>query len=260
MKKRFLIVVLLLVFSLGIVSLVACSSNTPHIPEDFCVPNNIKYDGEKITWDKIGYADYYYVQINDDERKLTNTNEYSFKSKGQEIDVTIYCYVSKLGKEFSASEHFAPIVKYKNMNETLIVFDDYADNGYDTIRICQLFDVTSISEMRDSGYSVINFDVIITVSEKDEGKQKFCLVNSNGGPDISSGILWEQKFDNGGSSMQAGTATKTHTFSQQIDLGDLAYDVALMYGAFGDQNYPWTGNDWNKWYKKSVEVIMTLCE
>ena len=53
-------------------------------------PENIEYDGAVITWGKVDNAEYYYISINDGEKKRTNTNSYAYVANLQDFSVEVY--------------------------------------------------------------------------------------------------------------------------------------------------------------------------
>lgn len=62
-------------------------------------PENIEYDGTRITWDKVEKAEYYYVSINGAEKKRTNTNSYAYTANMEDFSVTIYAVEGDNEKE-----------------------------------------------------------------------------------------------------------------------------------------------------------------
>ncbi len=58
-------------------------------------PENIEYDGAVITWGKVDNAEYYYISINDGEKKRTNTNSYAYVANLQDFSVEVYAVKDK---------------------------------------------------------------------------------------------------------------------------------------------------------------------
>lgn len=110
MKKKLLITFLsiIVVIAAGF-SLSACNKVEEIL---FDKPENISYDGSYITWDRVEFADYYTVAINNGEAVRSNSTTYSYTSSDT-FDVTITAIFD--GAETSASVTFKPLSKIENI-------------------------------------------------------------------------------------------------------------------------------------------------
>ena len=83
-------------------------------------PENIAYDGQYVTWDKVELADYYLVQINNGDKVRSNSTTYAYTSDSS-FDVTVYA-VSDGEEKASEAQTFRPLATIT----TLYVADDGA--------------------------------------------------------------------------------------------------------------------------------------
>ena len=116
MKKKLLILFLSVIGTVMLaLGLAACSKVQEILLK---APENIAYDGTYITWDKVGNAEYYMVQIGNAEAARSNSTTYYYEANGESFDVTVS---SVLGEtQESASVTFKPLATI----ETVYVAND----------------------------------------------------------------------------------------------------------------------------------------
>ena len=105
MKKKLLILFLSIVGTMMLaLGLASCSKVQEILLK---APENITYDGTYITWDKVGDAEYYMVQIGNADAARSNSTTYYYEANGESFDVTVS---SVLGEtQESASVTFKPL-------------------------------------------------------------------------------------------------------------------------------------------------------
>lgn len=145
--------------------------------------------------------------------------------------------------------------KYSQDVSHTIVYDSYTKNHYEEINISELYGM-SISEMLTQGYQFVKMTLYLTMKEIDEGSERLILTRDWYSP--TSASIWQRDFDHGGDSFSADSSVKTHTFEINCSIDSLANTIYLMYGAQGKQNYPWTQDDWNKWYLHGMNLYISI--
>lgn len=83
--KRKIVLVILTAFCMifGVMGLTGCDDGTIE------APTNIRYDGSKITWDKVEGATGYVVQINGGNANNWGSNSFTYDAQGSEIVVKV---------------------------------------------------------------------------------------------------------------------------------------------------------------------------
>ncbi len=103
MKKKFLILLSVLVMCAAACGLVGCKKAKDLI---YPAPENIAYDGQYITWNKIDNANHYTVAINGGEAARSNSTTYAYASTDT-FEVTVTAVFDHA--EQSASVTFKPL-------------------------------------------------------------------------------------------------------------------------------------------------------
>lgn len=116
MKKTITIIAIVLLVAVIAAIGVGCKK----IDNLLYAPDNIAYDGQYVTWDKVDLADYYLVQVNDGEKVRSNSTTYAYASDIA-FDVTVYA-VSDGEEKASEAQTFRPLATI----ETLYVANDGA--------------------------------------------------------------------------------------------------------------------------------------
>lgn len=116
MKRKICLFILSLVALIaGAFAVSACSK----VDNMLYTPQNVAYDGQYVTWNKVELADYYYVTINGGEKARSNSTTYAYQSDDT-FEVTVSS-VSDGEEKASTSQTFKPLAK---INEVFV-----SDNG-----------------------------------------------------------------------------------------------------------------------------------
>ena len=115
MKKKGLILVILVIAAVAAAAIFSACDDVEELL--YGEPENIKYDGAYITWDKIDGANYYMVSINGAEAQRSNSTTYAYTST-ETFEVTITAVYDE--SEASSSETFKPLASI----QTLYISDD----------------------------------------------------------------------------------------------------------------------------------------
>ncbi|MGN0796282.1 MAG: hypothetical protein ACI4MT_04955 [Christensenellales bacterium] len=112
MKKKitFSIFVLCVVLVVTALTLVACNKDDLG---GLVKPQNIKYDGTTITWDKVAVANYYYVSINGGDNQRVNSNTFTYDAGNKEFTAKITAVNSVA--DLSTEKTFYPLEKVTNV-------------------------------------------------------------------------------------------------------------------------------------------------
>ncbi len=100
MKKLWILSALLICMLVTLFGLVSCG-------EDIVPPENIKYDGSYLTWDKVECADHYTVSVNGGDAVRSNSNTFAYNANGTAFDVTVSAVLEDDSESTSVS--FKPL-------------------------------------------------------------------------------------------------------------------------------------------------------
>ncbi|MGN1096236.1 MAG: hypothetical protein ACI4QU_00120, partial [Christensenellales bacterium] len=112
MKKKitFSIFILCVILIVATITLVACNKDDLG---GLVKPQNIKYDGTTITWDKVAVANYYYVSINGGDNQRVNSNTFTYDAGNKEFTAKITAVNSVA--DLSTEKTFYPLEKVTNI-------------------------------------------------------------------------------------------------------------------------------------------------
>lgn len=102
MKKRILLFMVLALLAIILATVFAACNKVQEIIMK--APENISYDGQYITWDKVE-ADYYTVSINGEEAKRVNSTTYAYAYPGIDFDVKVTAVKGEASKSTTKSFH-----------------------------------------------------------------------------------------------------------------------------------------------------------
>lgn len=146
-KHRNLILILLVAVVALTLCFVACDKVKEAIMD---APENIRYDGEYLTWDKVE-ADYYTVSINGGEAQRANSTAYAYQSKTN-FDVTVTAVKGDASKGTSKSFHYlAPVATINVRNNGELYWDAVGGANAYEIQV----NGTSTGQVTDTSYTAL---------------------------------------------------------------------------------------------------------
>lgn len=107
MKKSFVIGLILIVLVVALLTVQLAGCKDIKEVEGLVSPQNIRYDGTMITWDKATLAECYYVSVNGGEESKTLTNSYQYDAGGAQFTVRISAAVGDFKR--TEEKQFTPL-------------------------------------------------------------------------------------------------------------------------------------------------------
>lgn len=128
--KKTLVVLAILIIALVAVLCVACNN-----VDNLLAPDNIAYDGQYITWNKVEGVKHYTVAINGGEAVRSNSTTYAYVSNDA-FEVTVTAVYDKFEKASSVS--FKPLSKITTLNVT-----DNGEVSWDAVAGANAYEVSA---------------------------------------------------------------------------------------------------------------------
>ncbi len=149
-NKKYLFLAVLIVVAIMTLTFTACEKAEDALNKFIApAPENIRYDGNIITWDKTS-ADYYYISINEGAKTRVNTNSYAYATESS-FNVSVYAVYSD--KENSSSATFNPLAPIS----TLYV-DDNGTVRWDAVSGAGAYSVSvngTVTEVTETSFSFL---------------------------------------------------------------------------------------------------------
>ena len=121
------------------------------------------------------------------------------------------------------------------------------NNHSDSVSFYEMFG-TTLSGLKNMGYSKVDLKVEIDIREIDDGYQEIFIAKSTNTTNDSS-FLYTNKYIEHGPGKKL-TSMKTHTFSATLNLSSFNEDIYIYYSAHGSGS--------NDWWRDRIKLTLTL--